>query len=48
MNMLVMDVLIVVVSFQCNLMIYIYITLFCELTPTAGIAASWASAGSDG
>ena len=28
---------------------YIYILLlFCELTPSAGIAASWASAGSKG
>jgi len=37
--------------FQYNLMNYIYIyilLLFCELTPSAGIAALWASAGSDG
>ena len=32
-----------------ELCIYIYILLlFCELTPSAGIAASWASAGSNG
>jgi len=38
------------VVFQYNLMnyIYIYIALFCELTPSAGIAALWASAGNDG
>jgi len=31
-----------------ELYICIYIALFCELTPSAGIAALWASAGSDG
>jgi len=27
--------------------IYIYITLICELTPSVGIAAMWASAGNE-
>jgi len=49
MIMVMMNVLVVVV-FQYNFMNYIYkyIALFCELTPSAGIAASWASAGSKG
>ena len=28
--------------------IYLYITLICELTPSAGIAALWESAGNEG
>ena len=50
MIMVMMNALVFVV-FQYNFMNYIYIyilLLFCELTPSAGIAAMWASAGSDG
>jgi len=48
--LMLMMVVIICCCFQCNLMIhiFIYITLFCELTPSAGIAALWASAGNEG
>ena len=45
-----MMVLIIVVVFPMQFIdsyIYIYL-LFCELTPSAGIAALWASAGNEG
>ena len=45
--MLIMLLFVVVVSITLMIHISVYLLLICELTPSTGIVALWASAGSE-